>query len=235
MKRFSLPLLVLLNLALLAGIGGLWLFGETRWEAPAAQAPDPESLATHGIKREVVLAEALPQTLQRPLFAQTRRPPPPVEEVVAEAPPGPDPLQDVLLLGVFTVGGEKHLMLRAENKVSRLKQGDSFGPWKIGALDDRIVTFVQGAERRQLELKRAPQPVAARTPPAARRTARAAVLEAMRAGDEGADVSSDAEEPPANPSQPAAAGQAGAVAAPATRRVEGRTAAEAIAAQRGQR
>ncbi len=235
MKRLSLPVLVLLNLVLLAAVVAFWLLGETHWEAPAAQPPAPASLAAERISRELVASEALPQTLQRPLFAQTRRPPPPEEEVVAEAPPEADPLEGVQLLGVFTVDGEKHLMLRAEDKVSRLKQGERFGPWTIAAFDDRVVTFVQDGDRRQLELKRAPQPAAARAPLITRRAGRAAALDALRAGAEGgADASPDTEGAGNNPS-PSAAVPAEAVKPPAAPRSAAGSAAEAIARQRGQR
>lgn len=168
MKRLPLSLLLVLNVVLLAVVGGVWLLGQARWDAPAAQAPDPASLVTQRITREVAAADMLPQTLQRPLFVDTRRPSPPAEETVAEAVAEPDPLHDVLLLGMFTVGGEKHLMLRAEGKVSRLKQGDSFGPWKVGALSDSVAVFQRGKERRELQLKRAAQP-AGRTAPLIRR------------------------------------------------------------------
>lgn len=225
MKRRSLPLLALLGLALLAAIGGLWWFGDTYWTAPAAQVPDPESLASQRIEREVAPAEALPQTLQRPLFAQTRRPPPPVEEPVVEAPPEPDPLQDVLLLGVFTVGGERHLMLRAEGKVSRLKEGDTFGPWKVAALSDNAATFQRGKERRQLELKRAAQPEGRAPLPIRRLPAQigpAAAPEAQRGEDERSSGGEVDEQEPPRQTPPAAA-------APRT----ARTLAERIAIQRG--
>lgn len=232
MKRLPLLMLALFNLVLLAAIGGLWLLGETRWEAPEAQAPDPESLVSPRIQREVAVAEALPQTLQRPLFAQTRRPPPPVAEVVAETPPEPDPLQDVLLLGVFTVGGEKHLMLRAEGKVSRLKQGDSFGPWKVGALSENAAVFQRGSENRKLELKRAAQP-AARAPVQTRR------LPFQRGGAVAPEPAPGGDEADSNAAEPAGQEQqlqgAPPAAAPAAAARTARTLAERIAAQRGAR
>ncbi|CAI06998.1 hypothetical protein [Aromatoleum aromaticum] len=162
MKRTTFSVLLGIDAVLLAVVGAVWAAGDTSWTPPPAQRPDPSSLQTEKIEREITDLVALSQTLDRPVFAQTRRPPPPPEVVAVETPQAPDPLEDVLLLGIFTVGKDKHLMLRADNKVSRLKQGDSFGPWTVGALDGNQASFIQGEQRRLLTLKHAAQPQATR-------------------------------------------------------------------------
>lgn len=225
MKSRALFLLLVVNLAVAGLIAGLWLVRETTWAPPAAQAPDPRSLQPRTIDRVPIPVAVLAETLERPLFAQTRRPPPPVEEPVVEAPPEPDPLEDVLLLGVFTVGGEKHLMLRAEGKVSRLKQGDSFGPWKVAGLSDNAATFQRGEERRQLELKRAAQPAGRAPQPIRRLPAHmgATVAPEAQRGEDGGSAAGNVEEQAPPEETPPAAG------APRT----ARTLAERIAIQRG--
>jgi len=157
-KLTTFSVLLGVDAVLLAAVGAVWVGGGTNWTPPPAQRPDPSSVQAEKIEREITDLVALWQTLDRPVFAQTRRPPPSPEVAAVEASPTPDPLQDVLLLGIFTVGEDKHLMLRADNKVSRLKQGDSFGPWTLGALDGNQASFIQGGERRLLTLKHAAQP-----------------------------------------------------------------------------
>ncbi len=162
MKPTTFSVLLGVDAVLLAAVGAVWAVGGTSWTPPPAQRPDPSSLQTEKIEREITDLVALRQTLDRPVFAQTRRPPPPPEVAAVEAPLTPDPLKDVLLLGIFTVGKDKHLMLRADNKVSRLKEGDSFGPWTVDALDGNQASFIQGGQRRLLTLKHAAQPQATR-------------------------------------------------------------------------
>lgn len=232
MKLIPFSVLVGGNGALLLGIAVLWSVGSSNWAVPEASLPDHLSLRAPRIERVAAPAEALPQTLQRPLFAQSRRPPPPVAEVAVETPPEPDPLQDVLLLGVFTVGGEKHLMLRAEGKVSRLKQGDSFGPWKVGALSENAAVFQRGSENRKLELKRAAQP-AARAPVQTRR------LPLQRGGAVAPEPAPGGDEADSNAAEPVGQEQqlqeAPSAAVPAAAARTARTLAERTAAQRGAR
>ncbi|AVR89134.1 hypothetical protein [Thauera aromatica] len=163
MKRNILPILLGIDAALVVAIAALWAVGDTRWSPPAAQGPEPASLQPGKIEREVMDLASLSETLDRPIFEESRRRPPP-QAAAAPASSEPDPLQGVTLLGVFTLGKEQHLMLRAENKVTRLKRGDAFGPWTVLAADERGVTFSQGSEKRQLELVRAPQSEGAPSP-----------------------------------------------------------------------
>lgn len=239
MKLIPFSALVGVNVALLLGIAVLWSVGSTNWAPPEASLPDHLSLRAPRIERVAAPAETLPQTLQRPLFAQTRRPP--RMEVAAEVEPvAPDPLQDVVMLGIFTVGGEKHVMLRTNDKVSRLKAGDGFGSWTVAALGDKAATFVRGDERRQLELKHAAQPVL-RAPPGARRPPvpprpGVAPLAAPPEGEASNAIAPDGnavENSPDDTPVPAA-GQAPSVPVSDARR-SARTLAEGVATPRGMR
>ncbi|MDD3676584.1 hypothetical protein, partial [Thauera propionica] len=245
MKQATVRILLGVNAALLLAAGALWLSGETAWQPPAAQPPDPASLAPEEFELARIELAAMGETLERPIFAATRRPPPPVAEVAADAPPPSDPLKDVQLLGVFEIGADKHLMVRAEGKVTRLKVGETVGPWTVRALNDREVTFAQGAERRQLVLKHAAQPAAARLPipllgrnlaPRAGEAPPAAAAEQGAANDRNAEAADKA--PSAvqavPPAPPAAAGP-GARAAPTPAARSGGSLAQRLAERRASR
>lgn len=144
--------------SVLVAIAALWATGDLGWTPPPAQRPEPSSMqAAKVVMRRADLA-SLPQSLERPLFAQTRRPVP----VVAEGPaaqPEPDPLRDVVLLGVLDGGGEdKTAIVRAEGSVRRIKVGEALGPWSLQSLEERAVVFQRGGEQKRLLLKYLPQP-----------------------------------------------------------------------------
>jgi len=116
---------------------------------------------------------ALTATQERPIFSATRRPPPravaasPVEEVQApppkqvEAPPPP-----LLLVGAVIGEGDAIAILvnRFDQKIVRLRQGESLGGWSLTEVQPREVTFKQGDRSEVLALQRPADPVAA--PPA---------------------------------------------------------------------
>lgn len=105
---------------------------------------------------------ALTVTQERPIFSATRRPPPravaasPVEE--AHAPP-PKPLEappPLLLVGAVVGEGEAIAILvnRTDQKVVRLRQGESLGGWSLSSVQPREVTFKQGERSEVLTLQR---------------------------------------------------------------------------------
>ena len=105
MRRRGTGILLLVNGALLAGGGYLWVDsqGELRnvaWVPPEAQAP---SILAVGLPAGAGGGEAdvnrFVATTDRPLFSPSRRPPPPPPP---PAPPKPvDPLADIQLFGVY--------------------------------------------------------------------------------------------------------------------------------------
>ncbi|MBR1174261.1 hypothetical protein JQ617_09870 [Bradyrhizobium sp. KB893862 SZCCT0404] len=113
---------------------------------------------------------ALTATQERPIFSASRRPPPravaasPVEEVQApppkqvEAPPPP-----LLLVGAVIGEGDAIAILvdRFDQKVVRLRQGESLGGWSLTEVQPREVTFKQGDRSEVLALQRPADPVAA--------------------------------------------------------------------------
>ncbi|MBR0973316.1 MULTISPECIES: hypothetical protein [Bradyrhizobium] len=104
---------------------------------------------------------ALTATQERPIFSAMRRPPPravaasPVEE--SPAPP-PKPVQappPLLLVGAVVGEGDAIAILvnRMDQKVVRLRQGESLDGWSLTSVQPREVTFKQGERSEVLALK----------------------------------------------------------------------------------
>jgi hypothetical protein len=167
--------LILLNLALAAGLAYMWLDeqGQPRdlsWTPPAPLVPDAQG---HAMAHSVGSAPdmvAFAQVLERPLFSPTRRPPPPPKPPAP--PPPPDPLANVHIYGIF-VGEEEGtggMLASIGGKVRRVSTADDVSGWKIKAFKEREVTLVRGDETRVLRLVQArpsaaPKPGAAAPPP----------------------------------------------------------------------
>ena len=162
MKPAMPTLLWTVNGLLLAAIATLWSVGDLTWQPPVARPPEPSSLQPASI--EVVRSDlaSLSQSLERPVFAQSRRPVPTVAEA-EPASPEPDALRDVVLLGVVDAGGaDRTVILRAEGKVRRVKIGEAVGEWSLQSMADSVAVFQRGAEQKRLTLTYMPQPLQAR-------------------------------------------------------------------------
>ncbi|EJN12845.1 hypothetical protein PMI42_03851 [Bradyrhizobium sp. YR681] len=141
--------------------------------AQAASKPIPR-----GNPLWAVPLSALTMTQERPIFSASRRPPPravaasPVEEVSAPPPPRPvDAPPPLLLVGAVVGEGEAIAILvnRIDQKVVRLRQGESLGGWSLTAVQPREVTLKQGDRSEVLALQRpdgttTASPTAATTP-----------------------------------------------------------------------
>lgn len=224
--------LAAINLALVVGIAFQWLNADLRWAPPQAIAPEESSLRAEFAHFDRMDPVVLAETLARPVFWETRRPPPLEEKV--EAPPvvAPDPLNGVTLLGMFGAGKDMRVMVRADNKVTRLARGERFGPWTVQGLNDREVIFRDGDSERRLELKRAPQPAGARLPVPLSRLG----LGGARADDaKPADAEGGDEKPGEPQATPPAQSSGGAPAAPAVQPQSASTPQPAAAASGAQR
>lgn len=116
---------------------------------------------------------ALTVTQERPIFSAMRRPSPravaasPIEEVNVPAPPRPVEGPPLLLVGAVVGEGDAIAIFvnRADQKVVRLRQGESLGGWSLAEVQPREVTLKQGDRSEVLALHR-PDPAASpRTPP----------------------------------------------------------------------
>jgi len=117
---------------------------------------------------------ALTVTQERPIFSATRRPRPravaasPVEEVNAPAPlkpvEGPPPL---LLVGAVVGEGDAIAIFlnRNDQKVVRLRQGESLSGWSLTEVQPREVTLKQGGRSEVLALQRPDTAASPQTPP----------------------------------------------------------------------
>ncbi|MGY8706261.1 hypothetical protein RAD16_11035 [Bradyrhizobium sp. 18BD] len=137
--------------------------------APAANKPTPR-----GNPLWSVPLSALTGTQERPIFSATRRPPPravaaaPVEE--APAPPPPKPIEGpppLTLVGAVVGEGDAIAILvnRSNQKIVRLRQGESLDGWSLDQVQPREVTFKQGDRSEVLGLQRPAE--AASAPPSA--------------------------------------------------------------------
>ena len=135
--------------------------GAVRPIAQPAQAPSKP--IPRGNPLWSVPLSALTATQERPIFSAMRRPPPravaasPAEEVNVPAPPrlleAPPPL---LLLGAVVGEGEAIAIFvnRTDQKVVRLRQGESLGGWSLTEVQPREVTLKQGDRSEVLALQR---------------------------------------------------------------------------------
>jgi general secretion pathway protein N len=117
---------------------------------------------------------ALTVTEERPIFSASRRPPPravaavPVEESTAPPPPaaaaGPPPL---LLVGAVVGEGDAIAILidRTDQKVVRMRQGESRAGWSLSSVQPREVTFRRGDRNEVLTLQRMEPPMPSPVPP----------------------------------------------------------------------
>ncbi|WP_027532011.1 hypothetical protein [Bradyrhizobium sp. WSM3983] len=125
--------------------------------APATSKPAPR-----GNPLWSVPLSALSGTQERPIFSATRRPPPravaaaPAEE--AHAPP-PKPVEappPLMLVGAVVGEGDAIAILvnRTDQKIIRLRQGESLDGWSLASVLPREVTLKQGDRSEVLALQR---------------------------------------------------------------------------------
>jgi general secretion pathway protein N len=128
----------------------------------------------------------------RPLFAQSRRPPPPAQaaepapppaeaapapapEVVEAPPPEPPPTIDFTLLGIVTADGDRHAVVRqSDGAVVEIPEGGDISGWFAVLIDPERAVFRQGSTEEELVLhfdapvppELIPPPRPAKAPPA---------------------------------------------------------------------
>lgn len=195
-----MALVLAVNVALAAGLGYLWSDQERwRWKEPEPLRPPLDDVVA-AQSTEPVDVSRFKETLERPLFASTRRPAP-------RSPSGPDgqgaadALADVRLLGTYGTGDKGGIVVVRGGKVERIAVGASIGDWKVEGGEGRGAALVRASgERRQLELS---LNTAAPTPPAAAGKAGGAEA-AAAAGADPARAAATAASAAANPAARAA-------------------------------
>lgn len=125
----------------------------------AVQAPPPETLADLPVLADPAPLDAYAELIERPLFAENRRPyqpPPPVTEPEPPAPPAapPSPLRAALTSIVITPDQRIALARDLGNgSTVRLERGSTLNGWTVERILPDKVIFVQGGEEEVLELR----------------------------------------------------------------------------------
>lgn len=166
MIRASLPPLAVIGLAafgiLDAGLGfAAWkaLAQPAAQDVPAAPAWHPPGL-DGGDEAFPARDNSFAQTLDRPVFSKTRRPPrvalaAPAPATAAPAPAvGPDP--GFVLTGVMILGRQRRAFMtsRAEPLGIWAAQDGVIEGWSVAAVEPQTVTLVSGPRRLELQLYR---------------------------------------------------------------------------------
>ena len=157
MRRYTLNILLVLNLLLSIGLAWMW-FDETgarrsvAWVPPSLRKGElpkwPASLKPTTEDTTVFL-----NTLEKPLFSLNRRPPPPPPPVTPPPPPPPpDPLQTINIVGVFGTGLGSGIFATIDGGMRRIAKGDLIGEWTLKAVGDREATFSRRDERKVIRL-----------------------------------------------------------------------------------
>jgi general secretion pathway protein N len=107
-------------------------------------------------------------TRDRPIFSASRRPPqqavvtPPVEQVRAPPPPAGPEHPPLALIGAV-VGDSDAIAVfldRSNQKIVRLRQGDSHAGWEVSSVHGREVTLKKADQTETLALQRQEGPAA---------------------------------------------------------------------------
>ena len=132
--------------------------GDTPIEAAAAQ--DPPMVRPSAIARRIVPPlDEFTQTLERPLFARTRRPPP-LEQSVASpqplAPEMPKSTPFALELSAVVLQTDRQFALfrqAAQSSLLKAEVGQSVDGWVVSEIRADGVRLERGAERQELVLR----------------------------------------------------------------------------------
>jgi len=152
MRRNALIVVLGLNVVLAAILIFLWSDADrSRWSEPEALPPSFEDVAVSPASEPTDISRYR-ETLERPLFASSRRIAPRREEG-NEGREAVDPLKGVVLLGTYGAPGRGGVMILSGGKVQRVPIGASIGNWKVAGQKGRVVELVRAnGERRKLEL-----------------------------------------------------------------------------------
>jgi hypothetical protein len=208
--RLTWPLLLLAA----CGAVGARLYDDWR-QAPSGSESAPVTATADGAAApasplEAALALPPPEQfaviVDRPLFAQTRRPPPPAaaepappaepepapEPDLAETPPpepAPPPAVDFTLVGIVTDGSERRALVQrqSDGTVVEVPEGGDIAGWFAVLIDPERAIFRQAGTEQELVLHfDAPVPADLIPPPRVKATPPAAAPASNGPADQGA-------------------------------------------------
>lgn len=152
MRFNALAAVLALNVGAAAALAWLWSDADrSRWAEPPPLPPAIDEVVVAPASEPAEVSRYR-ETLERPLFASSRRiaPRPPAG---TEAQDAVDSLKDVRLLGTYGAGGRGGVIVVRGGKVERVAVGASIGGWKVAGEEGRGATLVRAnGERRKLEL-----------------------------------------------------------------------------------
>jgi len=152
MRLNAFTAVLAVNLGLAAALVYLWTDeGRWRWPEPEALPPSLAEVAPIPASEPAEVARYR-ETLERPLFASTRRIAP-RSDPQGEGKEAVDPLKDVRLLGTYGAGSRGGVVIIAAGKLQRVAIGDRIGEWTVAGEEGRGAAFVRAnGERRRLDL-----------------------------------------------------------------------------------
>jgi hypothetical protein len=152
MRPNAIAAVATVNAVLAVALGWLWTSAESfRWTEPAPLAPALDDAVAVDAAESTEVSRYR-ETLERPLFAATRK-------IAPRASPGAeqhaavDPLKDVRLLGTYGAGDKGGILVLRGGKVERVPVGARIGEWQVKGHEGRGAALERpGGERRTLEL-----------------------------------------------------------------------------------
>lgn len=170
MKKYSLHMLVLLNVILVLVLARLWFnsaghLRNIQWQVPkpqtvdyAAMVPSLPGVAPADTSQFIAM-------LDRPVFSPTRRPPPPPPPPQEKEPV--DNLTTAQLSGLFRGGQDGGVIIQIAGKHRRVRLNENVEGWLLSDIQDRSVTFTRSGQSRVLQLPRAAVTTYTGLPPSA--------------------------------------------------------------------
>lgn len=157
MTRRSSPVLMAVCLGLLAVLAALWLApgpvaAWRQWQTPAPQVPNLSDIQAALLVSSPAATAVYPSIAERPLFLPSRKPEAVASAGDAAAPP-PTAIEQITLLGIVAGPTLRGVLLEEKGKPRFVRTGELVGEWSLNAIDGRQVTFVRGAETKQIELR----------------------------------------------------------------------------------
>ena len=152
MRLNALAVVLAVALAAAAALALLWSDADrSRWKEPDPLPPSLDEVAATSATEPTDVSRYR-ETLERPLFAATRKMGP-RGEAAGDGQSQADPLKDIRLLGTYGAGDRGGIIVINGGKVQRLPVGSSIGDWKVAGEEGRGAAFVRAdGERRQLGL-----------------------------------------------------------------------------------
>ncbi len=158
MKKYSLHMLVLLNVILALALAQLWFdsaghLRNVHWEVPKPQTADYGAMVPSLPGGAPADTSQFIAMLDRPVFSPTRRPPPPPPPPQEKEPV--DNLTTAQLSGLFRGGKDGGVIIQIAGKHRRVRLNENVEGWQLSDIQDRSVVFTRSGQSRVLQLPRA--------------------------------------------------------------------------------